>query len=105
MAEDRLGGWVSGDGKWCSSAAREGEIKEALEHRRQFLGPSFSTHYANPIVVRRGKGAVLFDDRNQAHILKHVLYSAFILAFQMLPQGLIALVNKFSKVRSAVAVY
>lgn len=27
------------------------------------------------------------------------------LAFQMLPQGLIALVNKFSKVRSAVAVY
>jgi len=55
--------------------------------------------------VRRGKGAVLFDDRNQAHILKHVLYSAFILAFQMLPQGLIALVNKFSKVRSAVAVY
>ena len=81
MAElaDQLGGWVGGDGKWCSSAAREGEIKEALEQRRQFLGPSFSTHYANPIVVRRGKGAVLFDDRNQVHILISALYSALVL--------------------------
>jgi len=49
-------------------AARERHLKGALEQRRQFLGPSFSTHYANPIVVRRGKGAVLFDDRNQGFI-------------------------------------
>jgi 4-aminobutyrate aminotransferase-like enzyme len=47
---------------------RADEIERALEQRRMFLGPSFSTHYANPIVVRRGKGAVLFDDREQAFI-------------------------------------
>lgn len=51
-----------------SSARRTGEIEDALEQRRMFLGPSFSTHYANPIVVRRGKGAVLFDDRGQGFI-------------------------------------
>jgi 4-aminobutyrate aminotransferase-like enzyme len=51
-----------------SGADREGQIHEALENRRNYLGPSFSTHYANPIVVRRGKGAVLFDDRDQGFI-------------------------------------
>ena len=47
---------------------RAGAMQEALEQRRTFLGPSFSTHYTNPIVVRRGKGAVLFDDRDQGFI-------------------------------------
>ena len=47
---------------------REEDIRGALELRRKFLGPSFSTHYANPIVVCRGKGAVLFDDRDQGFI-------------------------------------
>lgn len=51
-----------------AAPSRAGAIQEALEQRRTFLGPSFSTHYTNPIVVRRGKGAVLFDDRDQGFI-------------------------------------
>jgi len=47
---------------------RDGEIKGALAARQKYLGPSFSTHYANPLVVRRGKGTVLFDDRDQGFI-------------------------------------
>lgn len=45
-----------------SSLARE------LTRRKHFLGPSFSTHYTNPLVLSYGRGTFLFDIRGQAFL-------------------------------------